>query len=181
VTHDFAVHERHERFSGNVITVISDKVAMPGGSTALLIRQYRHPVRTTLWETPAGLLDVPGEPPLDAARRELYEEGGLRAATWHVLADIYTSPGMSDEAVRMYLARDVEPVSAADRYVGQDEEAELELHWIDLAEARRMALSGEIQNGPCLVGVLAAAAARDTGWTQLRPADATWPAHTDHA
>jgi ADP-ribose pyrophosphatase len=66
----------------------------------LLVNQYRHPARRHLDELPAGLLDVGGESALVAAKRELAEEAGVAAQTWHVLADVLTSAGMTDEAVR---------------------------------------------------------------------------------
>lgn len=102
-------------FVGNKTSVRTDEVVMPDGSVVhrdyqvhpgsvavlalddedrvLLIRQYRHPVRQKLWEIPAGLLDVPGENPLHAAQRELYEEAHVKAEDWRVLTDVYTSPG----------------------------------------------------------------------------------------
>ena len=64
-----------------------------------------------LLELPAGLLDVEGEPALDAARRELFEEAALAAENWHVLLDLYPSPGISDEAIRVYLARGLAAVA----------------------------------------------------------------------
>ena len=77
-----------------------------------LIQQYRHPVRAYEWEIPAGLLDVAGEPPHVGAARELHEEADLVAGTWHVLADYFSSPGGLDEALRVYLARDLAAVPA---------------------------------------------------------------------
>ena len=58
-----------------------------GCEEVLLERQYRHPVRASLWEIPAGLLDIPGEDPLVAAERELAEETDLKAGCWDVLVD----------------------------------------------------------------------------------------------
>ena len=63
-----------------------------------MIRQYRHPAGAMLWEIPAGLRDVAGEPLLETARRELLEEAGYQAADWHVLTDYLSSPGISDRA-----------------------------------------------------------------------------------
>ena len=71
----------------------------------LLVNQYRHPIEAWLDELPAGLLDVEGEQPLLAAQRELAEEARTTADEWHVLVDLYTSPGMSNEAMRVFLAR----------------------------------------------------------------------------
>ena len=62
-----------------------------------------------LWEIPAGLRDVAGEPPLATARRELLEEAGYLAADWQVLADFFTSPGITSERLRVYLARGLHP------------------------------------------------------------------------
>jgi ADP-ribose pyrophosphatase len=58
-------------------------------------------------EIPAGKLDVPGEPPLDTARRELAEEIGKRAEHWREIEVFYTSPGFSDERVWLYLATEL--------------------------------------------------------------------------
>ena len=83
-------------------------LALDDAGRVLMIRQYRHPVGYQLWEIPAGLRDAAGEPPLETARRELFEETGYRARDWHVLIDYFTSPGYSTERLRIYLARAVE-------------------------------------------------------------------------
>ena len=181
-------------YQGRVIAVRRDLVTMPGATTSqrdvvvhpgavgvvaldargrvLLVTQYRHPVVRRLEELPAGLLDVAGEPALAAAQRELAEEAGLAAARWHVLVDVLTSPGMTDEAVRIFLARDVREVG---RDVQEHEEAELTTEWVDLDLAVRRVLAGEIENALCAVGLLAAERAlRDE--SLLRPADAPWAA-----
>ncbi|HEV2089192.1 MAG TPA: NUDIX hydrolase, partial [Cryptosporangiaceae bacterium] len=142
----------------------------------LLVRQYRHPVTTDLWELPAGLLDVADEPPLRTAARELAEEADLRAGRWHVLVDLLTTPGCSNEAIRLYLARDLSRVAPDERHVRTQEEADMTTAWFDLDQAVEMALGGEIQNAACVAGVLAAAHARAGDWSSLRPADAPWPA-----
>jgi 8-oxo-dGDP phosphatase len=182
--------------SGRVIDVRTDQVAMPGGTTAtrdvvvhpgavgilaldlagrvLLIQQYRHPVGRLLWEPPAGLMDEPGESPLAAAKRELFEEAHLQALRWDVLLDIYTSPGMSDEAVRLFLARDVSP-AAGPRFVGEDEEANLPTRWVPLDEAVRAVQQGDLHNPLAVLGVLAASVAAREGFAGLRPADSPFP------
>jgi ADP-ribose pyrophosphatase len=136
----------------------------------LLLRQYRHPVRAELWEPPAGLRDVEGEPPHVTAARELAEEADLRAATWHLLAEFHNSPGGSNERIAVYLARDVSPVPEAERFTREDEEAEMEPLWLPLDEAVEAVLAGRLLSPSAAVGVLAAAAARDRGWRTLRPA-----------
>ncbi len=77
-------------------------VAMRGEAGAeeiLMERQYRHPVQATLWEIPAGLLDIPGEDPLVAAERELAEEADMKAGRWEVLVDF--GPPTRYSTVRM--------------------------------------------------------------------------------
>lgn len=196
--HSYEVLAQHERFRGTVIRVVSDEVVMPGGSVStrdyvqhpgsvavlaldtqdrvLLIRQYRHPLRETLWELPAGLRDVADEPPQLTAARELAEEGFLAAQRWHTLVDTYSSPGMSDEVVRTFLARDLSAVPDAERYqAAGDEEVELERHWVPLSDAVAMVVRGEVLNGPCQVSLLSAQSARGAGWSSLRSPDAAWP------
>jgi 8-oxo-dGTP pyrophosphatase MutT (NUDIX family) len=150
-------------------------VALDEQDRLLLVRQYRHPVRHYLWEPPAGLLDVPGEDPLAAARRELAEEANLRATDWHVLVDYFNSPGGSTEAFRCYLARELEEVLEDDRYVGEGEERDMPVAWVPLDEARDLVLAGHLHNPTAVTGILAACAARESGWRTLRPADAPWP------
>ncbi len=150
-------------------------IALDDHDRVLLLRQYRHPVRSYLWEAPAGLLDVPGEDPQAAVRRELAEEADLTADEWHVLVDFYNSPGGSTEAFRCYLARGLHAVPDAERHEREHEERAMVPVWIDLDEARDLVLAGRLHNPTTVCGVLAAAAARDRGWASLRPADAPWP------
>jgi 8-oxo-dGDP phosphatase len=139
----------------------------------LLIRQYRHPVGRLLWEIPAGLRDVSGEPPWATARRELLEEAGYRARDWRVLADYYTSPGFSTERLRVFLARDLEFVPESERdFVPEAEETQLVPAWLPLDEAVRKVLAGELHNGVAALAILAGYAARSEGYERLRPADA---------
>lgn len=140
----------------------------------LLIRQYRHPVRMHLWEVPAGLLDIDGEPMLETAQRELREEADLHAETWHTLVDYYTSPGASDEGIRIYLAQGVSSVPDSQLHVREAEEAEITPVWLSLREAVAAVLAGEIHNPSAVVGILALHAVR-TGAGSLRDARAPWP------
>jgi ADP-ribose pyrophosphatase len=152
-------------------------LALDDDEQVLMIRQYRHPVRMDLWELPAGLLDVDGEEPLAAARRELHEEADLEADRWDLLADWFNSPGGSDEAVRLYLARGVRPVPEAERHSRTDEELDMAVEWVPLDQARDAVLAGRVHNPGSVIGILAACVARDLGWRTLRPADAPWPEH----
>jgi ADP-ribose pyrophosphatase len=144
-------------------------IALDAEDRVLLLKQYRHPVRSELWEPPAGLRDVDGEPPHVTAARELAEEADLRAATWHLLTEFATSPGGSTERIGVYLARDLSEVPEAERFAREEEEAEMEPLWLPLDEAVGAVLAGRLHSPSAVVGVLAAAAARDRGWSTLRP------------
>lgn len=150
-------------------------VALDDQDRVLLLRQYRHPVRSYLWEVPAGLLDVAGEPAVDAAARELAEEADVTAQRWAVLADYATTPGSSNEAVRIFLARGLTDVPEVDRHLRTDEEADMEVRRVPLDEAVALVLDGSLHNPSAVVGILAAAASRARGWTSLRDVDAPWP------
>lgn len=141
----------------------------------LLLRQYRQPVGSYLWEPPAGLLDVPGEPTERAAARELSEEADLQAGSWHVLVDYLTTPGGNNEAIRVFLARDLSEVPETQRHTRTDEELDMEYRWVGIDEAVSLVLSGLIHNPSAVVGILAVKAARDSGWTTLRDIDAPFP------
>jgi ADP-ribose pyrophosphatase len=189
------VKGRPRRARGAFVVLRTDQVRMPDGDVAprdvvehpgavaivalddagqvLLIRQYRHPAGHFLWEIPAGLRDVPGEPPRRTGERELREETGYAARTWHVLTDCYTSPGISTERVIVYLARGLAEIPDAERGPPlRHEEAHLEPAWVPLDQAVQLFLTGELHNGVAAVGILAAYAARQGGFAMLRKAGA---------
>ncbi|MEN1973792.1 NUDIX hydrolase [Cellulomonas olei] len=144
-------------------------IALDEDDRVLLLRQYRHPVRAELWEPPAGLRDVDGEPPHVTAARELAEEADLRAGSWHELTGFATSPGGSTERIVVYLARDLSQVPEAERFAREDEEAGMVPLWLPLDDAVTAVLEGRLHSPSAVVGVLAAAASRDRGWSTLRP------------
>ncbi|MFW6205337.1 MAG: NUDIX domain-containing protein [Actinomycetota bacterium] len=150
-------------------------VALDDEDRMLLLSQYRHPTGYRLLEAPAGLLDVEGEPYHETAARELYEEGHVRAADWRVLVDAFTSPGMTNESVRVYLARSLSHVPDDERHVGQEEEADMTIVWARFEDVVEAVLAGRLHNAILCLGVLAAWAARQRGgYGTLRPADAPW-------
>ena len=194
------VHEtvsRDARYSGPIFEVFTDRVTMSGGNTVTrdvvqakgavavvalddvgrvaLICQYRHAVGARLWELPAGLRDVAGDDLVIGAARELAEEADLTASRFDLLIDLHTSPGFTDESIRLFLARDLTGVPEDERYARRDEEADLEIAWFDLDEAVAMVFRGEITNAAAVGGLLAAARARDEGWATLRPVETPEP------
>lgn len=197
----FTVLGTRQVFSGHAFDVRVDQVEMPDGSVAdrdiiahrgavgvlaldpddnvTIVRQYRPAVRQHLLELPAGLLDVADEPALETAKRELYEEAGLVAGDWQVLIDLHTSPGMSDESIRIYLARRLSAVPESERFAAEHEESTMTVRSYPLDELVGMALAGTLTNGPAVAAVLAAQVARSNGWAGLRPVTAPWPARPD--
>lgn len=150
-------------------------VVLDADDRVLLLGQYRHPVGHRLLELPAGLLDVPGEDPLEAAARELAEEAELRAADWRLLVDAFSSPGFATESWRIYLARDLSSVSLAEDFEREHEEADLTEHWVPLDEAVQAVLDGRLTDAMAVIGVLAAWATRSgDGYDALRAADTPW-------
>jgi 8-oxo-dGDP phosphatase len=189
--HEYAVRGRRVDFTGPVFTVVTDEVEMPDGGHAkrdfmihvgavgvvaldeddrvVLVHQYRHPVGAFLWELPAGLIDVAGEPLVHAAARELAEEADLTADRWQLITDIHPTPGSSNEVIRLFLARGLLDVPTVDRFQREHEEAEMTVRRFPLDDAVGMVLTGEITNAAAAVGVLAAARLRDEGWPTRRP------------
>lgn len=128
-------------------------VALDDDGRVLLIQQYRHPIRHRDWELPAGLLDIEGEDPMIAAQRELAEEADLRARDWQQLVSTWTTPGGNNEIIRIYLATGIEAAPSA--FEREDEEADIRLEWVPLAEAVEGVLEGRLRNGILSLGVLA--------------------------
>jgi 8-oxo-dGTP pyrophosphatase MutT (NUDIX family) len=153
-----------EHYGAVAIVAIDDEGRIP------MVHQYRHPFGRRLWELPAGLLDVNGEAPHLTAARELREEAGLEAQTWQVLVDLDSTPGFSDESVRVYLATGLTQV---DRPEAHDEEADMTLQWYPIENAVGRVFSGEIVNALAVAGILAAYAVRN-GLAKPRPVDTPW-------
>lgn len=149
-------------------------MALNDDGEVYLVRQYRHPVRAEAWEPPAGLMDEAGEEPLAAAQRELLEEADLRADTWHVLLDAYTSPGGSSEMIRIYLARDLHEVPVSERHLRTEEESQMAGAWVPLIEVVDAVLTGRVHSPTIVMGTLALDAALGAGGASLLPADAPW-------
>ena len=190
--HVFETTSSETLHTGKIFALRRDRVRMPGGKDVTrevvehfgavavvamdddgniaMVYQYRHAFGRRLWELPAGLLDVHGEPAHLTAARELKEEAGLQASAWRVLVDLDSTPGFSDESVRVYLATGLSEVGRPEAH---DEEADMTLQWYPLAEAARKVLNGEIVNAIAVAGILAAHAVA-TGFVEPRPLDSPW-------
>ena len=175
---------RQDTFAYNGSSITREYIDHPGAvavlalddqDRVLLINQYRHPVQMREWELPAGLLDIAGESALIGAKRELAEEADVQATDWNVLTEFYTSPGGSNECLRVYLARGVS--ASTEVFDRTEEEADIEIRWVPLDEVVDAVLARRVQNPSLIVGVLAAQVARSRGWASLSPADAPWPRH----
>ena len=125
------------------------------------------------WGLVAGWVD-PNESPAETVVRELAEEALLTADHWQVLIDLYTSPGFSGEAIRVFLARGLRETGRPDGFVVEAEEIHMTVSRVPLDQAVRRALGGDITNAAAVAGILAADAARSAGWRGLRSPDAPW-------
>lgn len=172
-TPDGAVVKRQYLLHPGAVGVIAwddqDRVAV--------VRQYRPAAGFRLVEPPAGLLDHDGEAYVEAAKRELAEEAGLAAARWRVLADTLSTPGASEESVRVFLATGLSEVGRPDGFVLEGEEAAMDVCWAARADLVDAIFAGRLQNPTMIMGLLALETARLSGRLEtLRAADAPWPA-----
>ncbi len=100
-------------------------IALDEGSV-WLTRQPREAVGASAsLEIPAGKLDVPGESPLETAKRELAEEIGKQAERWEEIFAFYTSPGFSDERVWIYLATSISDCETQEADAEENERIEI--------------------------------------------------------
>lgn len=115
-----------------------------------LIRNYRIALDATLFECPAGTLEPP-EPPESCASRELIEETGFRAATIIPLGWFYTTPGLTDEKMFAFVAKDLTPVGQD----LQDDEC-ITVSPVPVDEAFAMIDRGEIADAKSILSLLLA-------------------------
>ena len=130
-------------------------VAVDEKHRVLMVSQYRHPVREVMWELPAGLCDVAGEPRIETAQRELLEETGFIAETVEPLIEFYTTPGGNNEMISIFLARGL-------KFVGHElelegEEIDMSVHWVPLDEAVQSILASKVKSPSAQVGLMALA------------------------
>lgn len=126
-------------------------VAMNSVGEVCLLRRYRHVFGAWVWELSAGKRDR-NEAPLMTAQRELAEEAGLAAREWQPLGEMWSSPGVFDEVVHLYLARELTQVptgTEAHEFVG--------VHWLPLAQALALARTPEMVDAKTVMGLFRAA------------------------
>jgi 8-oxo-dGTP pyrophosphatase MutT (NUDIX family) len=160
-------------YEGRVIKVSVDTVELPNGmrvpleivrhpggaaavavderSRVCLLRQYRHAAGGYIYELPAGKLE-PQEPPEATARRELVEEGAVRAAKWISLGQHFSSPGVFTEVIHLYLATELSPAPPA-----PEADEVFQVEWWPLAAALERAHNGELTDAKTIIGILRAA------------------------
>jgi ADP-ribose pyrophosphatase len=178
---------RHDAFELNGETVERDYIVHPGAvaiialndsGELLLIEQYRHAQGKIMWEAPAGLMDLANEDPLATAQRELFEETGYIAQTWHVLLDLANTPGGSSEQIRIYFARDLS-LHPDGRPTGSAEELDMPVHWIPIQDVLESIRRGAVTNPQLVAGTHAALIAMAEPDMALRSEDAPWHARED--
>jgi ADP-ribose pyrophosphatase len=128
-------------------------MAVDDRQRVLLVRQYRLPAGQYLWELPAGKTDE-GESVLQAAKRELIEETGLRAKKWKKLASFYPSPGYVEEKMTIFLATELTQGESAPM-----EDERIETRWFAKKELREQIAANKIIDGKTMIGFL--------HWTRL--------------
>ncbi len=128
----------------SMVPVIED------GATAILVRQYRSAVEHDLLEIPAGKRDVAGEPPERTAHRELEEEIGMRAGRLEKLAELYMTPGFSDERMTIFMAVDLEETAVA---AHGPEEQHMTIERVALDDVPALIASGTIADAKTIIGL----------------------------
>lgn len=162
--------ESEEVYAGKLFQVFKDQVRLPNGRTTtreivrhpgsiaiiprrsdgriVLVRQFRYVTGRELWEIPAGTLDKPGESIADAARRELAEEAGLKAARWTMLGRAYLMPGYCDELMTFFLAEELSPTEA---HAELDES--FKVNPFDVHDLQVLVSTGELLDAKSMLGL----------------------------
>ena len=155
-----------EHFQRDIVRSPGAVAAVPvyhddaGVARVVMVRQYRPPFDESIIEVPAGMRDVPGEPTEVTAAREMVEEVGLEAGRLQHLVDLYSSPGMTDSVLSLYLATEL---TAVERSTHGPEEDHMDVLDVPLSEAVGMIVAGEIHDAKTIIGLLLAERALGQG------------------
>lgn len=162
---------REEIFQGVAMHLVRDEIMLPDGKRSvreislhngaaavlpllpdgrvITVSQYRYAHQSVMLEIPAGKLDTPDEPHLDAAKRELLEETGAVAESYTYLGSIAPSPALLNEVIHIYLA---EGISIGESH--PDEGEFLQVEYIPLDRLHDMVMSGEITDAKTQIAIL---------------------------
>lgn len=158
------------KYNGKVISVREDVVELPDGNKSMrevvqhngavgvvaltdnneivLVKQFRAGIQRITLELPAGKLEI-GEDPLSCGMRELEEETGYKAENYRKFTSFATSPAIMQEIIHVYLATNLTKGEKK-----PDEGEFVEMHIVPVADAKRMVISGEIEDGKTIIGIL---------------------------
>jgi ADP-ribose pyrophosphatase len=171
VSDSFAIVERETLLTSYVFSVerrtiihegqeFTRDVAVHHGAVAMvavnerdevgLVRQYRATADQVLWEIPAGTIDASDHDPLATAKRELLEEMGVTAATWRRIAQVYVSPGWTDQVMHIFEARDL---TSADRAPDGPEETAAKVVWLSRDQVRELLDADRINDATLTIGL----------------------------
>lgn len=134
----------HVHFKNRAVGI----VALDSQGNTWLVGQTRYTLGDWSWELPMGGAPL-AEDPLDAARRELQEETGLKAKVWTELMQLHTSNSITDELGIVYVARDL-----TEGATDFEESEDLEVRKLPLGEAVAMAMRGEITDAISVAALL---------------------------
>jgi 8-oxo-dGTP pyrophosphatase MutT (NUDIX family) len=124
-------------------------LALDNDMNTWLVGQYRYTLDAWSWEIPEGG-GPHGEPPIDAAKRELQEETGLTAKKWTEILQFHTSNSVTDEFGYAYLAEDL----AEGEKSLEDTEADMKVWKLPLREALKMVEEGKITDSISVMAIL---------------------------
>ena len=164
---------REEIFAGVALHVVRDQIELPDGTRSvreislhngaaavipilpdgrvIMERQYRYAHGRVMLEIPAGKLNTPDEPPLEAAERELSEETGVKAKKYTYLGSIAPSPALLNEVIHVYMAEDL---VFGESHLDAGEFIEVEYYRLD--QLYEMVMAGEITDAKTQIAILKA-------------------------
>lgn len=164
---------REEIFQGVALHVVKDRILLPDGSESvreislhngaaavipvlpdrrvIMEKQFRYAHGRVMLEIPAGKLDTPDEPPLEGAKRELYEETGAVAGKYTYLGSVAPSPALINEVIYIYMA---EELCLGESHLDEGEFLDIEYYHLD--ELYEMVMRGEITDAKTQIAILKA-------------------------